>query len=408
VVFGKEIPMQSHLTRRQWFIRATQAGVPVLLARRLAAEPPTAPVAVARCKTYNAAELLPTMQKMFDQLGGLGRLVRGKTVAVKINLTGSPTYRLGYLPLEDTTYTHPQVIAAAVHLMGKAGARRIRLLESPWSTADPVEEYILRANWEPRDLLNAAPNVEFENTNYLGKSKKYSRMKVPFGGYIFPAFDLNHSYEDCDVFVSIAKMKEHATAGITLSMKNCFGLTPCTIYGAGAGIDEPSLVPKGGRSLVHAGNRQPSRSAPAEKDPSTPRQDTYRVPRTVVDLISARPIHLAIVEGIRTMTGGEGPWVAGDLQAVAPGVILAGLNPVTTDAVSMAVMGFDPMAGRGTPPFERCDSTLQLAEAAGVGTRDLKRIEVIGTPIDEARSVDFAAMRRKRQALPPMRQGLRG
>jgi len=399
--------MQCDLTRRQWFIRATQAGIPVLLARRLAADAPTAPVAVARCKTYNAAELLPTMQKMFDQLGGLGRLVKGKTVAIKINLTGAPTYRLGYLPLEDTHYPHPQVIAAAVHLMGKAGARRIRLLESPWSTADPVEEYILRANWEPRDLLNAAPNVEFENTNYLGQARKYSRMKVPFGGYIFPAFDLNHSYEDCDVFVSIAKMKEHATAGITLSMKNCFGLTPCTIYGSGAGQDEPSLVPKGGRSMVHAGNRQPSRSAPAEKDPGTPRQDTYRVPRTVVDLISARPIHLAIVEGIRTMTGGEGPWVAGDLQAVAPGVILAGLNPVTTDAVSMAVMGFDPMAGRGTAPFERCDSTLQLAEAAGVGTRDLKRIEVTGTPIAEAR-FDFAAMRRKRLVSPQPRMGLRG
>jgi len=399
--------MHYQLSRRQWLVRAAQAGMPVLLARRMAAEAPTAPVAVARCKTYNAAELVPTMQKMFDQLGGLGRLVKGKTVAVKINLTGAPTYRLGYLLLEDTHYTHPQVIAAAVHLMGKAGARRIRLLESPWSTADPVEEYILRANWEPRDMLNAAPNVEFENTNYLGQAKKYSRMKVPFGGYIFPAFDLNHSYEDCDVFVSIAKMKEHATAGITLSMKNCFGLTPCTIYGTGAGKDEPSIVPKGGRSMVHAGDRQPSASAPAEKDPSTPRQDTYRVPRTVVDLISARPIHLAIVEGIKTMTGGEGPWIAGDLQPAAPGVILAGLNPVTTDAVSMAVMGFDPMAERGTPPFERCDSTLQLAEAVGVGTRDLKRIEVIGTPIAEAR-FDFASIRRKRLASPHPRMGLRG
>jgi uncharacterized protein (DUF362 family) len=402
--------MQCNLTRRQLFIRATQAGMPLLLARHLAADvptAPTAPVAVARCKTYNAAELVPTMQKMFDQLGGLGRLVKGKTVAIKINLTGSPTYRLGYLPLEDTHYTHPQVIAAAVHLMGKAGARRIRLLESPWSTADPVEEYILRANWEPRDILNAAANVEFENTNYLGQAKKYSRMKVPFGGYIFPAFDLNHSYEDCDVFVSIAKMKEHATAGITLSMKNCFGLTPCTIYGTGAGKDEPSLVPKGGRGMVHAGDRQPSKSAPAEKDPGTPRQDTYRVPRTVVDLISARPIHLAIVEGIKTMTGGEGPWVAGDLQAVAPGVIVAGLNAMTTDAVCMAVMGFDPMADRGTPPFERCDSTLKLAEAAGVGTRDLKRIDVIGTPIAEVR-FDFAGMRRTRHASPQARQGMRG
>jgi len=334
---------------------------------------------------------------MFDQLGGLDGLVKNKTVAIKINLTGAPTYRLDYYALEDTHYTHPHVIGAVVHLMGKAGARRIRLLESPWSTADPVEEYVLQANWEPRDILNAAPKVEFENTNFLGGGKKYSRLTAPFGGYIFPGFDLNHSYEDCDVFVSLAKMKEHATAGITLSMKNCFGLTPATIYGTGAGKDEPSIDPKGGRGMVHDGKRQPSKSAPQEKDPGSPRQEGYRVPRTVVDLVAARPIHLAIVEGVRTMTGGEGPWIRETLTMVEPGVIVAGTNAVTTDAVCMSVMGFDPMADRGTPPFETCDSTLKLAEDAGLGTRDLKRIEVVGVPIAEAR-FDFAAIRRQRRS----------
>jgi hypothetical protein len=43
------------------------------------------------------------------------------------------------------------------------------------------------------------------------------------------------------------------------------------------------------------------------------------------------------------------------------------------------------MADRGTAPFERCDSTLKMAEELGLGTRDLKRIEVIGTPIAEAK-----------------------
>jgi uncharacterized protein (DUF362 family) len=402
--------MHCNYTRRKWLSNAAAAVSGAYLAgSRLghAAAAPATPVAVARCKTYQPSELLPTMQKMFDQLGGLGRLVKGKTVAIKINLTGAPTYRIGHLPLEDTHYTHPHVIAAAVHLMGAAGATRIRILESPWSTADPVEEYILRANWEPRDILSAARNVEFENTNYLGRARKYSRMVVPYGGYMFPAFDLNHSYEDCDVFVSIAKMKEHATAGVTLSMKNCFGLTPCTVYGAGAGVDEPSLIPKGGRGLIHAGNRGPSKSAPQEKDPSSPREDTYRVPRTVVDLISARPIHLAIIDGIKTMTGGEGPWVGEDLQPAAPGLLVAGTNPVNIDAVSMALMGFDPMADRGAPPFERCDSTLRLAEDVGVGTRDLSRIEVAGVAVAEAK-FDFAGIRKRRRALPVPVIGIRG
>jgi len=391
--------MHSCHTRREWLAKtaaAVSGGYRASASKLLAAKAPATSVAVARCKDYGP-ELLPTLGRMFDQIGGLGRLVKGKTVAIKINLTGAPTYRVGYLRLEDTHYTHPRVIAATVHLMSQAGARRIRLLESPWSTADPVEEYMLQANWEPRDILSAGANVEFENTNYLGKAKKYSRLVVPYGGLMFPAFDLNHSYEDCDVFVSIAKMKEHATAGVTLSMKNCFGITPATIYGTGAGIDEPSILPKGGRTTVHAGNRQPSKSAPPEIDSKSPRQDTYRVPRTIVDLVSARPIHLAIVDGIKTMTGGEGPWIREKLTGVNPGILVAGTNCVNTDAVAMGLMGFDPMADRGTPPFERCDSTLRLAEDVGLGTRDLKRIEVIGTPIKDA-MFDFAAIRRERRA----------
>jgi uncharacterized protein (DUF362 family) len=391
--------------RRRFLQGAGAAMAAPWFARAAAA--PAAPVAVARCKTYSASELVPVLSRMFDQLGGAGRLVKGKTVAMKINLTGSPTYRLKHYPLEDTHYTHPVVIAATAHLLGRAGAKRIRILESPWSTADPVEEVVLRANWEPRDIIGAAANVEFENTNYLGLGKKYSRIKVPFGGYMFPAFDLNHSYEDCDVFVSIAKMKEHATAGVTLSMKNCFGITPCTIYGSGAGVDEPSLVPNGGRQPIHSGFRAVSKSAPQELHPGQSRNDKERVPRTVVDLVAARPIDLAIVESVRTMTGGEGPWVGGDLQLVSPGVMVAGTNPVCTDAVCMSLMGFDPMADRGTPPFEDCESIVKLAEAAGLGTRDLKSIEVVGTQIAEAR-FDFADLRRKRRTGPRVAPVMRG
>jgi len=366
--------MQNQITRRE--LLAGLGGA----ALSLAATAPTAPVAVAKCRTYGA-ELVSTLERLFDQLGGLGRLVKGKTVAIKLNLTGAPTYRMGYRATELAQWNHPASIAATAHLLAKAGARRIRLLESPWSTAEPVEEYILRANWDPSEMLNAAPRVEFENTNYLGRGKKYSRFPVPGGGYMFKAYDLNHSYQDCDVFVSLAKLKEHATTGITLSMKNCFGSTPCTIYGDGAPKDEPSQFPIGGRGPFHSGNRQPAGFT--ENDPKSPREAGYRVPRVVADLVAARPIDLAIIEGIESMAGGEGPWIRG-VRPISPGVLIAGTNCVTADAVATAIMGFDPMADRGTPPFERCDSTLRLAEDLGVGARDLRRIEVRGTSIREA------------------------
>ena len=212
---------------------------------------------------------------------------------------------------------------------------------------------------------------------------------------MFRAFDLNHSYQDCDVFCSIAKLKEHATAGITLTMKNCFGITPCTIYGEGAGIDEPGLVPRGGRSPFHAGNRQPSKSSLPENDPKSPREGGYRVPRIVADLVNARPIHLAIIDGIKTITAGEGCWIPG-AKTAAPGLLIAGTNAVCTDAVGAAIMGFDPMADRGQPPFEKADSTLRLAEELGAGTRDLRRIEVVGEKIADVR-VPFREINRVRR-----------
>ena len=192
-----------------------------------------------------------------------------------------------------------------------------------------------------------------------------------------------------------AELKEHATAGVTLSMKNLFGIAPPTIYGAGAGEMDPAPVPNGGRVMFHTGNRQPPRSAPPEIAPGTSHRGGYRVPRIVVDLVASRPIDLALIDGINTMTGGEGPWLeatqARPLRIVSPGILVAGRNPVTTDAVSMKLMGFDPMATRGAPPFEHCDSMLALAEEKGIGTRDPRRIEVAGPPLDDL-AVNFRAV----------------
>ena len=109
----------------------------------------------------------------------------------------------------------------------------------------------------------------------------------------------------------------------------------------------------------------------------------WRIPRIISDIVAARPIDLAIIDGIFTMSGGEGPWIR-KVQPVKPRLLVAGTNCVNTDAVGAALMGFDPMADRGTAPFELCDSTLRLAEELGVGTRDLKQIEVVGIPIREA------------------------
>ena len=67
------------------------------------------------------------------------------------------------------------------------------------------------------------------------------------------------------------------------------------------------------------------------------------------------------------------------------GVLIAGTNAVCTDAVATAVLGFDPMAARGSAPFENCDNMLALAEQLGIGSRDLNQIEVAGAQIADIR-----------------------
>jgi uncharacterized protein (DUF362 family) len=340
-------------------------------------------VAVARHQAYDD-ELTAVLAKMFDQLGGLGRLVKGKTVTVKLNLTGSPGLRVEGRPPGVTHYTHPRTAGAMAHLLGRAGARRIRFVESCWATAGPLEEYLLDSGWNVRTLAGAAPNVEFENTNALGKGKRYARLKVPGGGLIFPAYDLNHSYADTDVLVSMAKLKNHETCGVTLAMKNIFGITPASIYGDDAGRDAPNESPSKGRSeICHFGRRQPAGSAPAEIDPKSSRQAGYRVPRITAELNAARPIDLAFIDGLETIAGGEGPWIKG-IRTVKPALLVAGTNAVSTDAVATALMGYDPRAPRGVAPFAGCDNTLLLAEKLGLGSADLGRIEVRGAAIAQA------------------------
>ena len=380
--------MKTDCSRRQFLgAMGMAAGAYIAKPSLLTAErAPASPVAIGMCREYDR-QVVDVLSTMFDQLGGLQSLVRGKTVAIKLNLTGTPTARLNNLPVEMTNWVHPQVIGALVSLLGQAGATRIRLLESaPWGTK-PLEDFMAAAGWQIKDFTSAARSVEFENTNFLGSGKTYARFMVPGGGLMFAGYDLNHSYQDTDVFVSLAKLKEHRTAGVTLSMKNCFGITPCTIYSETAPVDEPGIVPTSYRSPIHSGSRLPSKSAPPLVDTTNSKDPGYRVPRVVADLVAARPIHLAVIDGIYTMNGGELPnqkkgWVH---QPVHPGLLIAGMNCVSTDAVATAVMGFDPMADRGTPPFETCDSTLRLAEHLGVGSRDLSRIEVRGTPIAKAR-----------------------
>jgi uncharacterized protein (DUF362 family) len=110
-----------------------------------------------------------------------------------------------------------------------------------------------------------------------------------------------------------------------------------------------------------------------------------RLPRVIVDLNRARPIHLAVVDGVMTGEAGEVPRESNSFAAVQPGVLAAGKNAVATDAVATALMGFDPEADYPTAPFVRGENHLNLARAAGLGTNRLRDIRVVGPSISDLR-----------------------
>ncbi len=341
-----------------------------------------AKVAIVRCATYDPVTIQDSLGQAFTLLGGIGTLVNGKTVTVKVNLTSDGTYRDQFgRPAVESYITHGATVMALAKLLLAAGAPKIRIVDcAPFLL--PLDQVLTSvAGWDVPGLV-ALGNVEFENTRNLGSGSQYARLNVSGGGYLFSYFQLNHSYQDTDVFISLAKLKQHLTAGVTLSMKNVFGSTPNALYGSQAGSEDAVNW----RGPLHGnGTADWAGINPPGAKTSTPSIDPgARIPRIVADINAARPVHLAIIDGITSMSGGEGPW-APNPAPISPGIMIAGLNAVSTDAVGVVVMGYNnPRASRGTPPFVSCDNHLLLAEQNGIGIADLSQIEVRGLSIQEA------------------------
>ncbi len=305
--------MNSRVCSRRRFLRTTSiltVGAPFALSTGAnivsGAEPAAksfadAKVAIASCKNYGSQEIQAAYGQCFDLLGGVGSLVKGKTVTIKINLTGTDFTPFLNRPVGETYMTHEATAQALAAALFKAGAKRIVFVESTQSRAS-LEGTLELSGWDVK-ALSALGDVQYENTRNLGSGNSYSHIKVPSGGLMFSSFDVNYRYVDTDVMVSLCKLKNHITAGVTLSMKNMFGITPNSLYGDKAGDEEATA----GRGPLH--NRNDRIKLPGIKEAITSNDATWRVPRIIVDEIAARPLHLCVIDGITSMSGGEGSLV---------------------------------------------------------------------------------------------------
>jgi uncharacterized protein (DUF362 family) len=311
-------------------------------------------VAIAQATSYDRHLVRQGVQATLDGLGGLGDVIRpGDRVAIKPNLTGGTgVMPPPGVPAIESYITHPEVVRALGEMLRDAGAGQLFIVEGVFD----AESYPLWGYEEVAGALGAT----LIDLNIPQPYNDFISAPVGPGWFVYPEYTINPILQEVDVFVSVAKMKCHWSCGLTLSLKNLIGVVPISYYRCGPDHWY--------RSDLHG----------CDGDFKT------RLPGAIVDLNRIRPIHLALIDGIKTAEAGEGPWIQ-TMAPVAPGVLIAGVNPVATDAVSAAVMGFDPTISYPAAPFLRSDNHLSLAQQMGLGPHRLEEIEVVGAAIDDVR-----------------------
>ncbi len=274
--------------------------------------PTDARVAVLRATSYD--EGLEAV--VLSGLRSVGADVSGARVLLKPNLVEFDS--------GSAINTDPRLIAAAVGAFRRLGAASVSVGEAPGHRRDT--RYVVEASGLADALHDVrAPFVDL-NVAAAGPVALHSHY-TQLGSLWLPT-----AVTDADIVVSMPKMKTHHWAGVTLSLKNCFGCLPGRVYG----------WPK---NVLH----------------------WQGIERSILDIAGAvRPAY-AIVDGIVAMEG-NGPI---DGTPKPAGLVIVGDDPVAVDATTAHIMGFEP---EGLP---------YIAEAGGfLGVADLERIEVRGEDPD--------------------------
>lgn len=383
---------------------ASLAGVPVSpsfpAASPASVRPvPRAATALGLCRRYDYREVRRALGRMLDQLEGPRAWVRRRRVVIKVNLVNSSEADLFGVPLALAVTVHPVVAMALGSLLVQAGAREVVFCDQlPFRVPD--EEAFAGYGFRLADFNQAMDGrARFENTRHLGRHRDYATVRVP-DGELATAWEVNRTYVDTDVLVSLTKLKSHVSGGITGGMKNLFGLPPSSLYGDDL-ADHPDEQAVGYRTdTMHNCSRRPRTSVDAFTGRSVAGDHGHNVPRFIVDLAAAFPIALTVIDGISTAQTAEGWWLGSMVTLTRPGLLVAGHNPVCTDAVAAAVMGFDPAAPDRTWPFVNGSNHLALARQRGLGENRLPELPVVGVPLARAR-FPFEPTFRRNAPTPP-------
>ena len=217
-----------------------------------------------------------------------GLSLHGKRVVLKPNL-------VEFDPA-GVINTHPAVISAAIEAFRRLGAGSVVVAEGPGHRRD--NEHLVVASGlhaVVKDHRIDYVDLNWDDVRPITVRSRFTALRQ----FYFPRTVLG-----ADLLVSMPKLKTHHWAGVTLSLKNMFGVIPGAVYGwpknvlHWAGIDE-----------------------------------------SILDINSTLPVPtFAIVDGIVGMEG-NGP-IQGDPRRA--GVLLFGDDLVAVDASAARLMGIAP------------------------------------------------------------------
>jgi uncharacterized protein (DUF362 family) len=196
---------------------------------------------------------------------------------------------------------------------------------------------------------------EFDVPYVDGLEDKVTWVDVPGGGQMFDRYPIPQSCADADEMISVQKIKNHAFMGVTLTLKNLFGLVPL----------EPEGRPRG---YYH---------------------HLVRMPYMLADLGRIFKPALNILDGLVCQAGQE--WGQGQHPRIC-NTLMAGDHTVATDACAAALMGHDPQSDWLTPPFHRDRNALRVAAEGGFGTVNLDEIDFqseVQAPIGEFFAMEY-------------------
>lgn len=261
------------------------------------------------------------------------RLRKAKRIGIKFNHDKE---------IKNRVYFEGNLQQLVSHKVARAFLRLLRERTDAELVAPDVSFYTMYNGATLAQTCTFAEIFKEFGVEYInGIEPPHKTVSVPGGGQMFRQYVLPAGAVEVDEFISVAKLKNHAFMGVTLSLKNLFGLMP----------GEPNGHT---RTYFH---------------------HLVRMPYMLADLGRIFNPTLCVIDGLVGQAGMEWGKGRGDGPGRICNTLIAGNHTIATDACAAHLMGHDPQSDWLTQPFLRDRNSLKVAAEGGFGTVNLDEID---------------------------------